>query len=175
MHPFNPHIHSHSPTYTHSSHFIQSMVHSATSSQCRGLTHIQCVFFCASSQWSKSQLKVFVCRTTRFRRLKGKRKVSLHFSNQHWVCEGSRQSGCQHSQIRVTSGEAPSSYLDWSLEKQVSICCIFVNRSFKDLIDKTDSWYRGSTGRTARSHQHQAGPLGIACRFSSLPGIDPKC
>lgn len=54
------------------------------------------------------------------------------------------------------------SHLDWSLEKYVSICWIFIRRSFKDIIDRTDSWYLGSTGRTARSHQHQAGPLGIA-------------
>ena len=47
-----PHADTHTHTHhihTHSSHFVQSMVYSSTSLQCRGLTHIQGVFFCASS------------------------------------------------------------------------------------------------------------------------------
>lgn len=38
-------------------------------------------------------------------------RVSLHFSDQHWMCKGSGQPGRPHSQVRVTLREDPSSSL----------------------------------------------------------------
>lgn len=39
-----------------------------------------------------------------------------------------------------------------------------MRRSLSEVMARMVSWARFSNGRTARSHQHQAGPLGLACR-----------
>jgi len=36
-------------------------------------------------------------------------------------------------------------------------------RSLRDFMARKGSWALFSSGRTARTHQHQAGPLGLAC------------
>lgn len=38
------------------------------------------------------------------------------------------------------------------------------SRSLREVMARMVSWARFSSGSTARSHQHQAGPLGLACR-----------
>lgn len=39
-----------------------------------------------------------------------------------------------------------------------------MRRSLREVMARMVSWARFSNGRTASSHQHQAGPLGLACR-----------
>lgn len=39
-----------------------------------------------------------------------------------------------------------------------------MRRSLREVIARMVSWARFSNGRTASSHQHHAGPLGLACR-----------
>lgn len=39
-----------------------------------------------------------------------------------------------------------------------------LRRSFREVRARNGSWARPSKGRTASSHQHQEGPLGLACR-----------
>lgn len=41
---------------------------------------------------------------------------------------------------------------------------IAMRRSLNDVMARMVSWALLSSGRTASSHQHQAGPLGLACR-----------
>lgn len=82
MHSYYPHMQTqtHTPPHIHTVlilfrvWYIVQLPHSV-----RGLTHIQCVFFCASSQWPKSWLKVFVCRAAMTQEMKKKTPQNNQF------------------------------------------------------------------------------------------------
>lgn len=43
-----------------------------------------------------------------------------------------------------------------------------IRRSLREVMARMVSWARFSNGRTASSHQHQAGPQGLACRTENI-------
>lgn len=79
------------------------------------------------------------------------------------------QSDQQTAQVRQrpplrTSAEGPHDHRGRLRVTKMSTLRMAMRRSLSEVIARMVSWARFSNGRTARSHQHQAGPLGVACR-----------
>ena len=78
--------------------------------------------------------------------------------------QGPESSGEEGASWGLRSRRPPASHRGFFLVTKIRTRRMATSRSLREVMARMVSWARLSRGRTARSHQYQAGPLGKACR-----------